>query len=92
MIKAYAGQRYKQPPLHEDSAKSSFQKGIEICDQCDNQLTKAAIYYEFGSISHKRYEEKKALDHMQKAVEIYEALGVDKEVRRIRNEIWAIAA
>ncbi len=75
-----------------DSAERSFRRGIRICEKYSNKLTKAEIHYELGSMNIRRHEKDGALCHLQKALEIYESLGIDNEVRKIQNEIRAIAA
>ncbi len=71
-------------------ARESFQQGLELCEECDNQLTKAEIFYELGALSNKEEETKEALLHMREAVDIYETLGVEKEAQKIKNEMQAI--
>jgi tetratricopeptide (TPR) repeat protein len=71
-------------------ARESFQQGLELCEECDNQLTKAEICYELGALSNKEEERKEALSHMREAVDIYETLGVEKEAQKIKNEMQAI--
>lgn len=73
------------------SARESFQQGLVLCEESNNQLTKAEIYYELGALSNKEDERQEALSHMQEAVEIYETLGVEREAKKIRNEMQAIA-
>mgnify|MGYP002477277563 CR=1 FL=1 len=75
-----------------DSAVSSFQKGIQVCEESNNQLTKAEIYYELGAMNRKRGEKKQASDYLQKALDIYGTLGIDKEMRKIKDEIREIVA
>ena len=74
------------------SAETSFRKGIEVCEEYENHLTEAEIYYELGSMNRERKETEEALQHLKRAVEIYGTLGVDQEVSRIRDEIQKIAA
>jgi tetratricopeptide (TPR) repeat protein len=73
-----------------NSAGVSFQKGIQICETYENHLTKAEIYYELGSM--RQQEKKEVLVHLQKAVEIYEFLGIEKEVSKIKDEIRTLTA
>jgi len=73
-----------------DSAESLLKKGIEILGEHENHSTKAEIYCELGAVKHKQNEEQAMLQYLQKALGIYEALGVDKEVSRITDEIRAI--
>ena len=70
-----------------DSAVIAFQKGIEICNEYDNHLTKAEILHELGSMIHRRDQKDEALRHLKKSLEIYKSMGIDEEASKIRDEI-----
>jgi len=72
------------------SAESAFQRGIGICDEYENDLTKAEIYYELGLMRNKQSKKELALTDLQKSVEIYEKLGIHGEINKIRTEIQTI--
>jgi len=75
-----------------DSAEKALYKGIEICDEYENHLTAAEIYYELGTIKRKQKENEEALEHLNKAIEIYEILEINNEVEKIKAEVLLIAA
>ena len=55
-------------------------------------MTKAEIYYELGYMNRSRRKTDEALGHLQKALDTYKIMRIDKEVNRIREEIKIMAA
>lgn len=73
-------------------AKDSFQKGIEICDECKNLLTKAEIYYKMSLVHRENGNGKdEALSNLHKALDIYKLLNINNKVNEIDVEMRAIA-
>lgn len=73
-------------------ADEAFQKGLEFCDECSSALTKAEIYYEMAGSFLKRQNNELGIQSMQRAIEIYEQLGMHKEVTKIKLELEALKA
>jgi len=70
-----------------DSAETAFQKGLGICEEYNNRLTKAEILYERGLMKQRQDEKREAIDSMQGAIDAYESLGISKEIGKVKSKM-----